>query len=268
MKDDFYIGYLPKAPKSISKMVKRAVIAFGILVIILGVVIAQNQQNLQPNTFEFGKITELTGVLQQHPVPNLIIHHGKNAKGDDLYQSVLLIGLGKFGADSLVQHFKKDINTPLENTLITLRGTLIYTDGKTLLELTEEEKSFVKAEPLSTPYTIPTLEKKPIQEVKGEIVDSKCYFGVMNPGYGKPHRSCAIRCISGGIPPVIWSNLPDGSSDYYILLDKNGKAVNKEILPHVADRSCVNGEMVVYFDWKILYADFEEGVRTLSCTSR
>jgi hypothetical protein len=34
----------------------------------------------------------------------------------------------------------------------------------------------------------------------GEIVDSKCYLGVMNPGNGKVHRDCAARCISGGIP--------------------------------------------------------------------
>jgi hypothetical protein len=25
----------------------------------------------------------------------------------------------------------------------------------------------------------------------GEIVDSKCYLGVMNPGQGKVHRDCA-----------------------------------------------------------------------------
>ena len=33
----------------------------------------------------------------------------------------------------------------------------------------------------------------------GEIVDSKCFLGVMNPGNLKPHKACAIRCISGGI---------------------------------------------------------------------
>ena len=28
-----------------------------------------------------------------------------------------------------------------------------------------------------------------------------CFLGVMKPGRSKPHRACAVRCISGGIPP-------------------------------------------------------------------
>ena len=35
----------------------------------------------------------------------------------------------------------------------------------------------------------------------GEIVDTKCHFGVMKAGEGKVHRECAVRCISGGAPP-------------------------------------------------------------------
>ena len=42
-----------------------------------------------------------------------------------------------------------------------------------------------------------------MMDVKGEIVDPKCFFGVMKPGEGKPHKDCAIRCILGGIPPVL-----------------------------------------------------------------
>lgn len=38
--------------------------------------------------------------------------------------------------------------------------------------------------------------------LEDEIIDPKCYFGVI-PGKGKIHRSCAIRCISDGIPPVL-----------------------------------------------------------------
>ena len=41
------------------------------------------------------------------------------------------------------------------------------------------------------------------QTFVGEIVDSKCFLGVMNPGRLTPHRACAIRCISGGVPPVL-----------------------------------------------------------------
>jgi hypothetical protein len=45
----------------------------------------------------------------------------------------------------------------------------------------------------------------------GEIVDTKCFLGVMNPGEGKVPRECAALCLSGGIPrallPTIWMAL-------------------------------------------------------------
>jgi hypothetical protein len=31
-------------------------------------------------------------------------------------------------------------------------------------------------------------------DLVGEIVDSKCYLGNMNPGNGKVRRDCAVRC--------------------------------------------------------------------------
>ena len=48
----------------------------------------------------------------------------------------------------------------------------------------------------------------------GEIVDTKCHFGVMNPGSGKVHRDCAVRCISGGIPPGLLVRDRDGKLQY------------------------------------------------------
>jgi hypothetical protein len=49
-------------------------------------------------------------------------------------------------------------------------------------------------------------------EVTGEIVDSKCFNGVMKPGKGKPHRACAARCLSGGIPPQLLVVSAEGAS--------------------------------------------------------
>jgi hypothetical protein len=41
-------------------------------------------------------------------------------------------------------------------------------------------------------------------EVRGEIVDSKCFLGVMVPGSGKTHKDCASLCLRGGIPPALY----------------------------------------------------------------
>ncbi|MGB0864470.1 MAG: hypothetical protein ACPG19_10955 [Saprospiraceae bacterium] len=263
--DEFYIGYFPKAPKSIAKWIMTSVIILVISIAILSLLQARNQENLQANNFEFGKITELTGILQTTPVPNLVIHNGQDINGNDLFQSVLLIGLGKFGSDSLVSFFKNKIDLPLNQTEVTLRGTLIYSDGKTLLELTEEENALVKSVPLDSSITISSKKIGRI-ELNGEMIDSKCYFGVMNPGYGKPHRSCAIRCVSGGIPPVFWSTTEDKATQYYIVLGKNGEAINQQVLPYIADPICIKGEVYQYLDWHIIQTDIENEITAKGCS--
>jgi hypothetical protein len=51
----------------------------------------------------------------------------------------------------------------------------------------------------------PTSEDFGELRLKGEIVDAKCYMGVMNPGSGHVHRDCAVRCLSGGLPAMFVS---------------------------------------------------------------
>jgi hypothetical protein len=65
-------------------------------------------------------------------------------------------------------------------------------------------------------------------DLVGEIVDSKCYLGNMNPGNGKVHRDCAVRCLSGGIPPVFATNDFNGSPAALLLIGTNQKALPRE----------------------------------------
>ena len=51
----------------------------------------------------------------------------------------------------------------------------------------------------------------------GELVDTKCYFGVMRPATGKVHRACAIRCLSGGVPPGLLVQDDAGDAWVYLL---------------------------------------------------
>ena len=66
--------------------------------------------------------------------------------------------------------------------------------------------------------------------VKGEIVDSKCYLGVMNPVQTKVHRDCAARCISGGIPPALVT-----SDGLYLLVGGDGRPLGREVLDWVGE---------------------------------
>jgi hypothetical protein len=55
--------------------------------------------------------------------------------------------------------------------------------------------------------------------LRGEIVDGKCWMGVMNPGSGKVHQDCAALCLRGGIPPLFVSG-----GEVYVLAGDGGKA--------------------------------------------
>jgi hypothetical protein len=93
------------------------------------------------------------------------------------------------------------------------------------------------------------------QTLVGEIVDSKCFLGVMNPGQLTPHRACAIRCISGGVTPVLLVRQKDGPAVYLLLVSADGKPVNKEVLDLVAEPVEITGEVERQGELLILRAD-------------
>ena len=84
----------------------------------------------------------------------------------------------------------------------------------------------------------------------GEIVDSKCYFGVMNPGNGKVHRDCAARCISGGIPPAFLVRDAAGRTQTLLL-----GIWRREWLDHVAEPVTIRGRLARSAGRLMLYAE-------------
>ena len=86
----------------------------------------------------------------------------------------------------------------------------------------------------------------------GEIVDTKCHLGVMNPGHSKTHRKCAIRCISGGVPASLRIRDQNGDIVYLLLVDSNGNTFNDRILNIVGEPVQVQGEVEQYGDLFVL----------------
>ena len=93
------------------------------------------------------------------------------------------------------------------------------------------------------------------QTLRGEIVDSKCFLGVMNPGQLLPHRACAIRCISGGIPPMLLVRPTNGAAIYLLLVSADGKPVNQQVLDLVAEPVQITGEVERQGELLVLRAD-------------
>jgi hypothetical protein len=60
----------------------------------------------------------------------------------------------------------------------------------------------------------------------------------MNPGNGKVHRDCAVRCISGGIPPAFLVRDANGHTETLLLA--NWKP---ELLNHIAEPITIRGRL-------------------------
>ena len=91
--------------------------------------------------------------------------------------------------------------------------------------------------------------------LRGEIVDAKCYWGVMKPGHTKPHRGCAARCIAGGVPAVLLVRGADGSARTLLLVTEEGETVNDQVGDLVAEPVEISGVLVRQGDLEILRAD-------------
>ncbi|HZM00926.1 MAG TPA: hypothetical protein VFD43_11815, partial [Planctomycetota bacterium] len=156
----------------------------------------------------------------------------------------LLVARGKHGAQELV--------AGLDGQAVRARGSLVYRGGQTLLELSG------RPEPLSAagaPDDSPAPLRLGSVTLVGEIVDSKCSFGVMVPGEGRAHRACAIRCLSGGVPPVFRVPTDDGSTLCLLLVGRDGRALNREILDRVAEPLSITGEVERHDDLFVLRAE-------------
>ncbi len=256
MKNEFYIGYIPKAPKGIA----RFVIAFvAVLFVIMGALsyfLSTSHNHINNGTYEYGELTEVKGVIRLEPVPHIRILADSEGR---VGKNIMLIDFGKFGARTSVEKMQENIGANISSYEVTIRGTLIYQDGFTLLELTEKENALLNHTVLSESFKYQVYPAALVNKsLTGEIVDPKCYFGSMKPAQSKPHRSCAALCISGGIPPVFVVQTPENTAEYYILKGLKGEDINEEILDFVADATNIQGMVTELNEWNILYIDPEK----------
>lgn len=248
--NNFYIGWQDKMSKSNSKFLKKIIIPLFICVPIFAFALVYFQNPINNFKFDFGNITTITGTYYDSPIPMVVADKGSFT--DSLSHDIILVGYGKFGAQGIIQKIE-ETHGELNGKKVELAGTLIYGDGKTVMELTEKEASIRKVIGTASSRLPYNLTKKEIN-LSGEILDPKCYFGAMKPAEGKIHKSCAIRCISGGIPPIFRTK-DQNLNHYYILLDEEGKSMNKEVLPYVAEQISVSGKTNRFSNWDVLYVN-------------
>ncbi len=259
-KEDFYIGWQDEMAESNRQFLKKRLIPLFLFIPIVVFLLVYFQKPFKAHQFQLGKISTVIGTYYHQPFPVLVADEG--SLPDDLSKDILLVGYGKFGAEGTMETIQK-AHGNLHGKKISLLGTLIFGDGKTLMELTKGDESLIEVvDKTERPAPLPSA-LKPIL-VKGEILDPKCYFGVMKPGEGKIHKSCAIRCISGGIPPVFrHASSQDGKAyEYFLMVDEQGNRINKDILTHVAEPISIQAKATEFLSWKILYLN-TQNIKTL-----
>ncbi len=248
-RDDFYVGYLPEAPRALARVTKTRVIGLALAVVALVPVLVVAQKPFSKAAFEFGSVRDFTGVVRLDPFPTLLVP--RVAGGPSSY---LLVASGKRGVGGLED---------LVGRRVSLRGTLIYRDDQTMIEIEDGSVS-----PNGGIWTVQVDGRKVAADsfetrnedlgehtYVGEIVDSKCFLGVMKPGNTKPHRACATLCIRGGIPPVLLVRDDTGRASYFLLASEEGEAVNQDVLDLVAEPVEITGRVLRYGDQLVLRAD-------------
>lgn len=240
MNDDFYIGYQAKAAPALARFVRRAVIGLAVLTGVLAALLAARQQPQPDGRFEFGHTRGFEGVLHELPVPTLRVAGGSGAQ--IAVTNFVLVGFGKRGLPGFARgHNGKKVR---------FNGALIQKDRLVMIELNDEKSFQVLGEPEAH-------ERRGVSEslgevsLTGELVDTKCWSGVMRPATGKVHRACAVRCLSGGVPPGLLLRDEQGTAVVMLLAGADGGklAYDAEWAARVV---CVRGELELHDDLPVL----------------
>ena len=244
--NDFYVGYLPKAPTALARFVRRVIIMLGLLAVTTSLVLVVGQMPFANSAFEYGRMRSLEGVVVTQPFPTLLVARPGEVGQQDKYSRYLLVAPGKHGADDLVASF--------DGKQIRLQGQLIYREGGTMIEVTPGSITGVE----SAPTVQEMIRDLGAVTVTGEIVDSKCYLGVMNPGQGKVHRDCAARCLSGGTPPLLvgTNGVTTNANEQFLLVGLDGRALGRDVLREfIAEPITIRGELLKIGESQMLKID-------------
>ncbi len=184
----FYIGWQSKCPAQLGRHSQRFFALVLAATAALFFMAARFQNPVDPGTFEFGGERTFAGTLLESPLPILHVP----GPGDRSGMNFLLVGSGKFGASHIVRR--------LDRHSLRFTGSLIHRNGMVMIQMSRPESLEVINAPSTIPPPVVSLGRSTF---RGELVDTKCFLGVMRPATGKVHRACAVRCLSGGAPPAL-----------------------------------------------------------------
>jgi len=233
---EFYIGWQSKAPAGLRRFTLVVFLAVLVLTFSVLAIAALFQNPVDAGRFEFGIVKTFEGTLYESPLPLLEATGGPN-------KNYLLCGAGKFGPPSIISGH--------DGQRVRFKGSLIERNGVAMIEM-NDPSSFTVLDAHSSPR--PKFVSLGKGRFTGELVDTKCYLGVMRPAVGKVHRGCAVRCLSGGVPPGLLVRNQNGDDLALMLTAPDGGRLELDI--QLAARVLeVRGELELDGDTPILRMD-------------
>lgn len=236
--DEFFIGWL-KTPAGYVRFLRPLMAALVIVALATGAALAWLQSSPGDGQWDDDKVVTLRGIALTNPYAVLRVNEpGKTPR------TYLLVEDGKFGALPRTSQFVKG---RLAGVPVEVKGTILHRGDRWMIAL-EPGTSGMRA--LSSDE-VDRLRKTEADDrvvvsastkLRGEIIDPKCYLGAMKPGRGKTHKACAMRCIAGGIPPMLVTRDADGET-FYLLVAEDGSVANDLVYPFVGDRVEATGRV-------------------------
>ncbi|MEM9759081.1 MAG: hypothetical protein AAF933_07610 [Pseudomonadota bacterium] len=239
---EFFVGYLAVPPRQ-RRFLIAVVTALLCLALLVAYAVGSAQLADGEGQWDPYSTANVQGYLSLDPYP--VLHRADGS-------SVLLVRAGKLSAKEYVRSF--------DGRHVAIRGTPIERGGWHMLELYAAED--VQERPPTQGYDLPVRRAGEQIELAGEIIDSKCFLGVMKPGSGKVHRACAAMCLTGGMPPMLVVTDARGDRYGYMLVMSDGASASLHLVPDVAVPVTVRGRLEKRGDLTYLYIA-EDGVRRL-----
>jgi hypothetical protein len=220
MNDEFYVGYADESPPGLRRFQLRALGVAVVLAVVFLAILASAFSPAAPGTFEFGIRRTYEGQLLEGPLPLL-----RSVAADGTVTHRLLVGAGKHGLPAFARGHHGET--------VRFEGTRIESGRLSLVEMNAPE-SFRVLDP--APGPLPPVRDMEVGEVllEGELVDTKCWAGVMRPATGKVHRACAIVCLRGGVPPGLLVRDGAGNAVVVLLVGTGGRPLDLD--PRLAAR--------------------------------
>ncbi len=232
----FFVGYLEMPAKLAKFYVPLSLLLIGFTGFV-GYSIAALQKPTGPAVWITDSVETIEGIISVDPYPVL---HRIDPTNPDQLESILLVQQGKYSAD--------EISLKYHNQPVKVSGFKVQRGGWTMLELRSGD-DIQPAAAQTGEDTTSTLSNKSVVvdlgpiTLTGEILDSKCFLGVMKPGAGLVHKACAEVCLIGGIPTMLLVRGKDQRKYGYILTNPDGTSVSKKIAYKAADLVEVSGNL-------------------------